>query len=299
MIHQEESEQPHQIADGVQKGRHGVDITVRAPKLQGEVDEPHPQHQGPSQINRTGHMPQERQQGDHQQHQGVEQDLLLGELDTVGDGQHRDAGLRVLGPAFDGQGPEVWRSPQENDHEQQQPEGTHLSRNGGPPQQWRCSPSNPSPNDILRRHPLQVAGVDHRVANEGGEGEDRGQHIHEGDQYQHGQSHQTQGEAQGVGSIQVATGQGATTGPLHDGIDALIDHMVEGRPSGGGKPDADETEHQGLHRNHPGGGQQHTHQGGEQDQGDDLGFGQVVIAPPRQVMDLTDEDLTCGHNLHL
>jgi hypothetical protein len=57
------------------------------------------------------------QQGDRQQHHRVDQDLLFGEGDTVGDREHGYVGAGVFVPAMDGQGLETGWDPDKDNQQ--------------------------------------------------------------------------------------------------------------------------------------------------------------------------------------
>ena len=84
--------------------------------------------------------------------------------------------------------------------------------------------------------------VDHRVADQRDEGQQRRQRIDQEDKHQHGNQGQYQRETQRVGRVHGAAGDRAVAGAIHDRIDALIRHVVQDRAGGCRHADAQQAE---------------------------------------------------------
>ncbi|MNH16476.1 hypothetical protein D3C79_761200 [compost metagenome] len=150
--------------------------TVQHP---GPLQEAQAKGEGAGQVQRAAHVDGVGQQGHRQQYQGVEQDVQLGVALAVGYRQHRDIGLGILLLAVNGQGPEVWRRPGEDDQHQQQGLGTDLATYCHPAKQRRGRACKATDNDVLRRRTLEKAGVEHRIAEQGGKRQPGGKGVGE------------------------------------------------------------------------------------------------------------------------
>ena len=103
--------------------------------------------------------------------------MHLGVMLAVGDRQHGNVGLGVFLFAVDGQRPEVWRCPRENDQHQQQRFGTDMAGYCNPAKQRRRSTREAANHDVLWRGALEKAGVKHRIPEQGSQRQPGGQLI--------------------------------------------------------------------------------------------------------------------------
>ena len=120
MIYQQEREQRHQVPDGILEHFHGEQFVRRVQQADGVIQEHRAQHHRAAQIEQAAHAGKPRQQGDHEQQDGVEQDLPACVGDSVDDRQHRYQRAGIVIAAEYGQCPEMRRRPYEDDQEQQQ-----------------------------------------------------------------------------------------------------------------------------------------------------------------------------------
>lgn len=89
----------------------------------------------------------------------------------MGNRQHRDPGFGIVIPAVDSQRPKMRRGPGKDQHHQQQGVRIKLAGNRGPAQQRRSRSCQTTNHDILRGRMFKPHGIDHRIANQAGEGQ--------------------------------------------------------------------------------------------------------------------------------
>mmetsp|Transcript_11335 Transcript_11335/g.21991 ORF Transcript_11335/g.21991 Transcript_11335/m.21991 type:complete len:359 (+) Transcript_11335:212-1288(+) len=287
MVNQQGCEQQRQMPDGEPEGPPREHLRVRQPEAEGIAAEGQAQRDGAGQIEPAAHAGQEGQQRGREQHPGVEQDLQPRVVVAMGDRQHRQAGAGVVFGAVEGQGPEVRRRPQEDDQAQQPGLGPEVAAQRGPAQHRRHRARGAADDDVLRCHRLQDDGVDHRIADEGGEGQPHRQHVDIDPEDGHADTAQQRRERQGLRAAELALGGGAPGGALHAGIDAVFDQAVEGGGGAGDQPDAgDGSQHRQRlgQRGQAGHGQGHADGGAEHDELDDARLGQLVVLLPARAV---------------
>ncbi|MNH13062.1 hypothetical protein D3C79_726220 [compost metagenome] len=244
------------------------------------MQEAHAQHQGTDQVERPAHVNHVGQQADSEQYQGVKQDVHLGVVLAVGHRQHRNIRLGVLFLAVNGQGPEVWRGPGENDQHQQQRLGADMTTDRHPAQQRRRRAGQAANHDVLRRGPLEKAGIDHRITEQRGQGQPGGEGVGKDQQQGHAQQRQQQGKGQSRGRRYPAFGQGTLVGAGHQRIDAPVHHVVDHCGAAGTTGDTEVAEQQDGPGHARASGEKHTDQGRDQHQHHDLGLGQLQVVAP-------------------
>src|SRR5712664_2380141 len=117
VIHQQRGKQQRQVHDGVAEGFLRQFVAVGHENPDGVDQKQRAQHHRTGQVEQAAHAAGEWQRRYCDQDHGVEQHVQASEAITMGDRQHRDAGLRVLVLAVERQGPEMRRGPGENDQE--------------------------------------------------------------------------------------------------------------------------------------------------------------------------------------
>ncbi|MND67147.1 hypothetical protein D3C80_585530 [compost metagenome] len=172
------------------------------------------------------------------------------------------------------------RGPGEDDQHQQQRFGGQVAGHRHPAEQRRRGAGQAADDDVLRRGALEKAGVEHRVAHQGCQGQPGGQLVGEGQQQGLAGHRQDEGEGQGRRRRDAAVDHRALEGARHDRVDAPVHHVVDRRRRTGAEADAEVAEQQ--HRpGHPGaGGEEHAHQRGDQHQHHHLGLGQFQVVAP-------------------
>ncbi|MNX89718.1 hypothetical protein D3C86_1217400 [compost metagenome] len=257
----------------------------------GPLQKPRAQPERADQVERAAHVDHIRHQADGKQCEGIKQDVNLGVVLAMGDRQHRDVGLGVFLLAMDRQRPEVRRGPGEDDQHQQQRFGADVTGGGGPAEQRRRGTGQTTDDDVLRGRALEESGVDHRVAEQRGEGQPRGQRV--GERQQHGlpEDRQYQRERQRGGRRNPAFGERPFVGARHHRVDAPVHHMIDRRRATGTQGDAQVAENQHRPRHSGTGRKKHPHQRSDEHQHHDFGFGQFqVVTPDRLTGTFADQN---------
>ena len=182
------------------------------------------------------------------------------------DRQHRQTRLGIVLDAVQRQRPEVRRGPGKNDQHQQQRLGRHLAGHRSPAQQRRHGAGQSTNDDVLRRQRLEDDGVDHCIANEGGQGEPHGERVHLLMQQPQSDTTNQYGKAQGLPGVEQATGQRSPLGAGHAGVDLLLHQTVHGGGGTSHHPDTQRRCQQQGQRHHARGGEEHADDSTEHDQ---------------------------------
>ena len=114
---------------------------------------------------------------EREQHQGVDQHLVLGPRLAPDHRHHRDAGPGVVGLLDEGERPEVGRRPVEDDGEQVDRGQVEPAGHRRPAHQRRKGAGRAADHDVLRARPLEPDGVDEHVEQEPAQGEPRAERV--------------------------------------------------------------------------------------------------------------------------
>ena len=202
------------------------------------------------------------------------------------DRQHRHARQRVILPVAQRQRPGVRRGPAEDDGEQDERRPGDRSGHGSPADQRREATGDATPDDVLRRPPLQPQRVDEDVEGVRRQRQAGGQPVDEETEPQGGRHAEDQPEDGGRARADGVPRQRASPGPPHLLVDVPVQHAVDRVRAGRGQAAADHGQgHQPETRN-PAGGQEHGRHGRDQQQLDDPGLGQADVRRD----DVTDSD---------
>ena len=162
--------------------------------------------------------------------------------------QHRNAGPGVIFTAINGQRPEMGRRPDEDDQEQQQRVCVDLAGHSHPAQHGRCRARSTTDHDVLRRRPLEVQGVDQRVADQGRQRQPGGERVHPDHQDRSTQHTQHSSKCIGLGDAHMPLHDRPLTGPRHPRIDLPIHHLIDHGGAGRAQRNAQRTEQKQIQR---------------------------------------------------
>ena len=161
--------------------------------------------------------------------------------------------------------------------------GSTLPVTAVQPSTRRRGAGRPADDDVLRRGALQIAGVDHRVADQRCKGQHRRQHVDPHHQQGHRQQPQQRRKHQRLGRGDPAGRQGSVAGAIHLRIDPGIDHLIDHRRRRCGQENAQVAGQQGVQRHHARHCQQHAHHRRKADQRHHPRLAQLqIFAPQRQ-----------------
>ena len=132
-------------------------------------------------------------------------------------------------------------------------------------------------DDVLRCRPFQPDRVDHGISDQGQEREHSGEGVDILGQDHHGHQTEAEGENHGLDLGQLAGGQGAAPGALHDGVYTGVQDVVDGRGGGGRHADAQGAQQEFVQGGHARDSQEHADDGREDDQTHDLQLAQLEV----------------------
>ena len=217
-----EPEHPHRGRRRTQQAQRGTDESEAENNSRQQV-----------QQSRTGGRldQQRRPDGDER----VQADLYRGGTFSGDDREHWYAGGLVIGPEMQGQRPEVGRCPVE-DHGKQEPRRkSDVPGDCGPSNQCRHGSGGATDDDVLRRDPLQIDGVDEHIEAERSRGQQRRLDVRR--HPQNDKPRRSERDAQD----QCLTGRGRfrrqrpVSGAAHPGIDIAVDHIIDCVGTSGGE----------------------------------------------------------------
>ena len=154
--------------------------------------------------------------------------MARGRLHTCDRWHHRDVRCGVVVLVFDGQRPEVRRSPQEDHRKEHEWLDPKAVGNRSPADQHRHATSRAADDDVLRRRSLEPQGVNEDVDPRGSEGQHRREWVDKYRQPYSGDNEQPDREDQRVSRRDLAGDNRATLRSLHDLVDVAIDVHVYG-----------------------------------------------------------------------
>ena len=196
---------------------------------------------------------------------------------AVGDGQHGQAGALVVVLTVECQCPEVRGRPDEDDQHQQPGFSRYGIGNGGPAQGWGHGTGQTTDHDVLWSQGFEDHGIDHRITNEGGQGQPHGQRIHPVIQHQHAHAAQQTGHGQDLRRGNGAACRTAPSGTQHAGINLAFDQAVDGKGGSRQHPYAQRARDHGARIGQAGSSQKHADNGTENSQLGDSWFSQYQI----------------------
>ena len=239
-----------------------------------------PQNQGDHPVEPTGFAqgPSQRQ-GQRNQGDRVTQNLLGRGLVAAHHRQHGHTYAGVVIPNHQSQRPEVRRSPEENNPKQCPGGPIQRARHGGPTHQGRNGPRRAANHDVVGTVAFQPVGIDHHIAANSRHRQQSRQQIGHPGQQPKGRNAQDDREYQSIAGANLPGGNWALLGAHHDRINVAIVKAVD-RISGTGSQGPTGQGCQKQHRIHiTPASQGHGRCGGNQQQHNDPGLGELNIAP--------------------
>ena len=207
--------------------------------------------------------------------------MQAGKRQAVRDRQHRQTGAPIILDPVERQRPEVRWRPDENDQEEHQRLRTDVIGHRCPAEHRRHRAGRTADHDVLGRGRLEHDGVDQGIADKGRQREPHGERIDESQQQPGACATQQGGKGERPRDRDVAPRRRAGPRAGHAGIDAALDHAVEGKTRARQQRDAGDAEHQ----NPPGhkliGGQHHADDRAKRGQHDDSRLGQLNVLTQR------------------
>jgi len=162
-------------------------------------------------------------------------------------GKHGNSGRRVVLAVLNGQCPEVWRGPQEDEQEQKPRGPGQRIGDRSPADQYGNSPSGAADNDVLLTRALQPQGIDEHVEERGRQCQTCRQEVGTSPQDRKSENFKRNSKNKGVSWGDQASHQRTSLRALHQSINVPIDVHVDciraaGSQRAANQRDQDETE---------------------------------------------------------
>ena len=187
---------------------------------------------------------------------------------------HRHVCLGVLPLLDQGQRPEVWRCPVEDDGEQVQRREVQGAGHAGPAHQRGERAGGAADHDVLRAPALEADGVDEDIEEQTGQGQPGGERVDEGPEQREGHAAQGQSEQQRRAGRDATRGDWPGPGAGHDLVNVPVEPHVDGVGAAGHQVAAQHDPADQPEGGHPRRGDEHRRDGGHQEQRDDPRLGQ-------------------------
>ena len=215
------------------------------------------------------------EQADGDEADGVDEELASGLALAGDDGEHGDAGFGVVVAVLEGKRPEVGGRPHEDDQEENDGGPGQFAGHGGPADQGGDCAGCAADHDVLGGASLEQDCVDEHVEEDGGFGEEGGGKVDGERKLDAAEGGEQQAPGERLPGLQGTGGERALGGAVHDRVDVAVKPLIECVCAAGGEDAAEQGEQDEVESGPAVGGDDHRGDGGDEEEADDAGFGQV------------------------
>ena len=195
-------------------------------------------------------------------------------------GRHGDAYGLVLTFDEEGEGPEVYGRPEEDEGEEQGGHPVEAIGDGSPTQEGHDGSGGAADDDVLPGGAFEPGGVDEHVVEQAEPGQEGGQQVGCEPEDEEGAEAEKESENDGVAHADDAGHEGAFGGAAHLAVYVAVEHHVEDAGAAGGHVAADKDAEEGQPVGQAAGGDEHGADRGEEEEGDDFGLGEGQVVAP-------------------